>query len=343
MYYDGGDKMYFGTVYGLFVIDITNNKKTIYNGNRKGSQRFKENLISNVFKDERNITFHYDELKKEGIISAKIEKIIDDLLIHINDGNLKFDNNLFTTNGFEVYKKLLVYGNASILKIEDNYTTYKMGEQTYVRGIPCTFSFQNNSVKFSENICLELNAEGKIHNITFSLSDIALKDIMSQERWPLTSRLQLIHFLENYKTAYALKRYDYIEKIFSDKALIIVGEKIEESEQLDGSKYSLSGDNYEYTRLTKEQYLSRVRKVFSKNEFINIRFEENIVKKRDNQSDVYGINIRQNYFSSNYADQGYLFLMVDMADSVKPTIYVRSWQPLKSFNGHRISLSDFTY
>ena len=299
--------------------------------------------FNDPFKDERNVSFHFDELRKEITVNDNIKKVIDDLLIHLHDKNLKFDNNLFTANGFEGYKKLLVYGNASILKIEDNYTSYKMAGQTYVRGIPCTFSFQNNAVKFSENLCFELNAEGKIHNITFSLSDIALKNIMSQERWPLNSRLQIIHFLENYKTAYALKRFDYIEKIFSDKALIIVGEKIEESEQPDGSKYSLSGDNYEYTRLTKEQYLSRLRKVFSKNEFINIRFEENIVKKRDNQSDVYGINIRQNYFSSNYADQGYLFLMVDMADSAKPTIYVRSWQPLKSFNGHRINLSDFTY
>jgi len=299
--------------------------------------------FNNPFKDERNVTFQSEELKKESTISAGVKKVINDLLMYLQDRNLKYDNELFTAEGFEAYKKLLVYGNASILKIEDNFTSYSMGKLTFVRGIPCTFSFQNNSVKFSENLCIELNAEGKIQNITFSLSDTALKDIMSQERWPISSRLQIIHFLENYKTAYALKRYDYIEKIFSDKALIIVGEKIEESEQIDGSKYSLTGDNYEYIRLTKEQYLSRLRKVFSKNEFINIRFEENIVKKRDNQSEVYGINIRQNYFSSNYADQGYLFLMVDMADSAKPMIYVRSWQPLKSFNGHRINLSDFTY
>lgn len=159
----------------------------------------------------------------------------------------------------------------------------------------------------------------------------------------MMSRLQIIHFLENYKTAYALKRSDYIEKIFSDNALIIVGQKVEISEQPDGSNYSLTGENYEFTKLTKEQYLYRLRNVFSKNEFINIRFEENIVKKRDNQSDVYGINIRQNYFSSNYADQGYLFLMVDMKEYAKPMIYVRSWQPLKNFNGHAITLSDFSY
>ena len=41
----------------------------------------------------------------------------------------------------------------------------------------------------------------------------------------------------------------------------------------------------------------RLNKVFNKNEFINIRFEDNTISKRDNESDVYGINIKQNYFS----------------------------------------------
>lgn len=298
---------------------------------------------NNPFKNESALSFHKEDNKKESLASDDIKKVITRLLTNLQNKNLKRDTALFSEQGFEVYKNLLVYGKASIFKIEDSYTSYTMGNQTFIRDIPCTFNFQNNSVKFSENICLDLNPQDKIQNITFALSDKAVKDIMSQERWPMMSRLQIIHFLENYKTAYALKRYDYIEKIFSDNALIIVGQKVEESNQIDGSKYSLTGDNYEFTRLTKEQYLSRLRKVFSKNEFINIRFEDNIVKKRDNESDVYGINIRQNYFSSNYADQGYLFLMVDMKDTLSPMIYVRSWQPLQSYSGHMINLSDFTY
>jgi hypothetical protein len=295
------------------------------------------------FKDERNVIFQSPEVKNVEMVRADVKRAINELLLHLQNRDLKNDNNLFTVDGFDVYKKLMVYGNASIFKVEDNYTSYLIGGQTYVRSIPFTFSFQNNSVKFSENLCFEINEEGKINNITFALSDKAVKDIMSQDRWAMSSRLQIIHFMENYKTAYALKRTDYIEKIFSDNALIIVGQKVEESEELDGSKYSLSEENYEFTKLTKEQYLSRLRKVFSKNEFINIRFEDNIVKKRDNESNVYGINIRQNYFSTNYADEGYLFLMIDMKDTLKPIIYVRSWQPLQSFNGHQINLSDFTY
>jgi len=60
-------------------------------------------------------------------------------------------------------------------------------------------------------------------------------------------------------------------------------------------------------------------------------------------SDVYGINIKQNYYSSTYADQGYLFLMVDLKDNNRPKIYVRAWQPEKFDDGHIIGLSDFSY
>jgi hypothetical protein len=47
--------------------------------------------------------------------------------------------------------------------------------------------------------------------------------ILKYESWSEYSRVTIINFIENYKTAYALKRLDYIESIFSDNALIIVG------------------------------------------------------------------------------------------------------------------------
>lgn len=55
MFYDGGDKMYFGTVSGLLVIDITNYKKILYRGNRRGNQTFSQDQISNVYKDKRGL------------------------------------------------------------------------------------------------------------------------------------------------------------------------------------------------------------------------------------------------------------------------------------------------
>jgi signal transduction histidine kinase/ligand-binding sensor domain-containing protein/DNA-binding response OmpR family regulator len=51
IHYDGGDKLYVGTVFGLCIIDITTGNHTMQMGNKKGSQQFKQMLINSVYKD----------------------------------------------------------------------------------------------------------------------------------------------------------------------------------------------------------------------------------------------------------------------------------------------------
>lgn len=54
MHYDGGDKLYVATVYGLCIIDIVTGKQVVHLGNKSGSQNFRQNLIVTIFKDARN-------------------------------------------------------------------------------------------------------------------------------------------------------------------------------------------------------------------------------------------------------------------------------------------------
>ena len=81
--------------------------------------------------------------------------------------------------------------------------------------------------------------------------------------------------------------------------------------------------------------------MFASNEYVNIQFEDNLVTKVNGDDKIYGIQIRQYYYSTNYADQGYLFLMIDLNDSINPKIYVRTWQPEKNPDGSIFGLSDF--
>ncbi len=55
MCYDGGDKIFAGTVFGLLEIDIINKKRVTYVGNIKKTQSFVQDQILNVYKDNRNI------------------------------------------------------------------------------------------------------------------------------------------------------------------------------------------------------------------------------------------------------------------------------------------------
>ena len=87
-----------------------------------------------------------------------------------------------------------------------------------------------------------------------------------------------------------------------------------------------------YTRQDKNTYLKNLEKSFNSNEFINIRFTDNEVKKMGKGGETYGIQIHQDYYSSHYGDTGYLFLMVDLNEMDAPIIKVRTWQPNRDPN-----------
>jgi len=109
MFYDGGDKLYVGTGYGLLTIDITNNRKTVYYGNKHGSQQFKQQQISNVYKDDRNILWLgsrdgltiWDQKKDTIYNFNKNNGLCDNIIRGITEDNLK---NIWitTSNGLSI-------------------------------------------------------------------------------------------------------------------------------------------------------------------------------------------------------------------------------------------------
>ncbi len=260
------------------------------------------------------------------------------LIGHIRSGNYQSARSLFTPQGFEIYQKILQYGKGRIIREPElKYTHFEGG--VICRSLPMSFHFANNNKTFVEDVVFFFDANKKIDNLTFGLAQEAIDDVVGKDMWSERVRLMIINFLENYKTAYALKRLDYIESIFADDALIIVGSVL---------KVKPGGDNpfagnqiVHYNRYSKEQYIRNLRHSFASNEFINIRFEDNIIRRSGSGGDVYGIQIKQDYFSSNYGDTGYLFLMVDQNDANQPIIHVRTWQPHKNPDGSIYGLEDF--
>jgi hypothetical protein len=235
---------------------------------------------------------------------------------------------LFTTDGLEMYNGLISYGNARIIG-EPTYTIYKYGERVVVRSIPMSFSFSNGTKKsFVEDIVFVFNSAGQIESLAFALDDVATKDILTKQAWPEHARMAIIEFLGNYKTAFALERLDYIRTIFDDNAVIIVGKLAKVSTSIVPEDMNMINNQIVIrTQYTKEQYLKNLERCFESNEFVNIRFANNDVIKAGKGGEVYGIQIKQDYYSTNYGDTGYLFLMVDINDPQAPMIKVRTWQP----------------
>jgi len=245
---------------------------------------------------------------------------------------------LFTEEGYSIFQKLLQYGNAKIIQSFD-LKYYQYEDYVICRSIPMSFSFKANNKTFIEDVVFYFDKKSKLCNITFSLSKKAIEDIASKKSWSEENRVLLISFLENYKTAFSLKRFDYISKIFSDDALIITDlvTKVSSSSDSQFAKNTI----VQYNRQTKAEYMRKLKYSFDSKEYINIRFADNNVRRSGKGNDIYGIQIKQEYYSTNYGDSGYLFLLVDLSDTLKPQIHVRTWQPEKNPDGSIYGLSDF--
>ena len=148
-------------------------------------------------------------------------------------------------------------------------------------------------------------------------------DILDKGNWSRDSRLTLMTFLEDYQTAYALGRIDYLERIFSENALIIVGNKVER--RVENKDRVIIMPSVKYDTLSKAQYMDRLRRHFNTKEYINLNFTETDFERASNGMEFYGIRVRQEYFSNTYGDVGYLFLLVDLRYD-EPVIHVRAWQ-----------------
>lgn len=246
----------------------------------------------------------------------------------IDSGNYSSADDLFSLDGLDVYNKLISYGKARVLGDLNSLAFMASNDEVSCRSVPMSFSFRNNNRKFVENVCFVFNSDTLIDGISFGLDQKAADDILYHPKWDEYARKILIEFLENYKTAYALKRIDYLRQIFDDNALIIVG-KVSERPELgadSGQKY-INNKYVQLYRKSKEEYMEQLEACFKSNEFINIRFAENDIVKAGKGGEIYGIQIKQDYYSTNYGDTGYLFLMVDLNDPKQPVITVRVWMP----------------
>lgn len=274
---------------------------------------------------------------------ASYETIMGKVIAAIKSKNYASVESYFTPDGKEMFQKLLNYGNARILE-EPSLNYINSGDEVICRSIPMSFSFKNNTRKFVENVCFTFNANRKINCVAFGLGEEAVADILKHDDYSEKARIVLTQFLENYKTAFALKRLDYITSIFDDNALIITGSVVKRTEYQSKEEKTRFLDNkiVKYNRYTKNEYIKHLERCFKSNEFVNIRFANNdIVKAGGSYGEVYGIQIRQDYYSTNYGDTGYLFLFVDLNDPDNPIIKVRTWQPDRDPDFGLYGLGDF--
>ena len=253
---------------------------------------------------------------------------------------------LFTPDGYKMFQTLMTeIGEVTLVGRKQHYEYIRVDEHL-VLGRSCKLKIKHSNGKtFMENLVFRFNEHTqKIQSIAFALTKKAETDIFNAaSSWTEISRFAILQFMEDYQTAYAFKRLDYIEKIFSDDAIIITGSvlKTAPKETLDGTVIDLECNSINYRSLTKVQFLKRLRQHFHEREYIHLTFEDNITKvinaPRLPRGTAFAIQINQLYSSPVYSDRGYLTLILDASQKL-PIIHVRLWQPEKS---EVLSLDDF--
>lgn len=271
---------------------------------------------------------------------------INEVLTAIEKKDLVSVRKNFTATGFQQFNALMGYGDAVVIPIKTTLKQVTNANNEIVRSVPMKFNFLTSEENFTEKVNFIFAENGKIDGISFALSEQACSDIIKKDFATDEEKMIIINFIEQYKTSYCLKDLEFIKNVFSNDALIIVGRVVhlEPDEDNDMLYNQLNKTTVEYVKLNKQQYIERLSNQFNNKDFINVRFFNNSVDRvMSDNSKLFGIQIAQYYYSSNYSDTGYLFLMFDLHDIKHPKIMVRSWQPEKNKDGTIVGLENFLW
>jgi hypothetical protein len=192
-----------------------------------------------------------------------------------------------------------------------------------MRNVTAYFVDPDGDEHFEETV-IQFSPTGMISEFRIGLASHRYQEIMNegQDVVDISNRETILNFVENFRTAYNRKDIGYINNVFSDQALIIVGRVVETT-----GETSAYEQQVEYLQFNKEQYIERLAGLFSRNEWIDVGYSEIDIFRHPKYPDIYGVSLTQFYNSSTYCDEGYLFLLIDFKDPKQPMIHVRTWQP----------------
>lgn len=182
---------------------------------------------------------------------------------------------------------------------------------------------------------VEFDRNGKITDFRLAL-DAHTAESMERCGSVVEKEKQMIilQYIERFRTAYNQKDIQTIEQMFSDDALIITGKVVMSKKNDIGHSHA----KVQYTKQNKQQYIRNLKRAFLVNKWIDIKFSQ-IGEKGESggcagitRSKVdptkYGVRLHQSWKSSNYSDEGYLFLLWEFPENGgEPIIHVRTWQP----------------
>jgi len=197
-----------------------------------------------------------------------------------------------------------------------------------LRNIGMTMTGSNYDGEPRQEISIDFSPTGRITDFNFTMPTHVYVGLLKtgEQLDDLDQRLQIIHWCEQFAKAYRDKNKAFMEAIFSDDALIITGKLV-----MTHSKSDVAMNNsarVEYVKKNKRQYLDQLYKIFEKQPYVNVKFDDYRIVRHPSKPQYYGVTLTQKWATKGYQDLGTVFLVWDFTDEDKPKIHVRTWQPI---------------
>lgn len=288
------------------------------------------------------------------ILKHSIEISLEAILLEMNKvdkkmGDLQLLSPFFTREAFNTFQAYVTQNKPyTARKAYAPQMIERMnGEQYDIRSIAVKIELGGTEASDNQNLIFSFSKDGKVSCVRSILPQYDFQKVISSGKNEQDSLIRgmILDFMEQFRTAYNTRDLKYLEKVYSDDALILVGTVLEEKKGSDDmlKKSYLSAAKVKLIQQTKRQYLDGLKSIaFKRNSFINVRFDDLSIVQHEKIAALYGISCWQQWNSSTYSDRGYLFLMMDFRNPKEPVIHVRAWQP-KAFDedSSYVSLYDF--
>ncbi len=302
---------------------------------------------------QQAVMFEFD--RSDGVDPSvpleRMERNISRLLTAMNT-SARNQSSTIDLAGIEIsedaaYSLLMIWENVRMLTFDDDIIQkcVRLGSGSSTRG----YEVQNIGVEMiplnpdeykeprNQEITITLDPGGRISDFVISMGMHQYASMMKGAKTldDIDQRQQILHFVEQFRTAYCEKNKKFMEDIFSDEALIITG-RVRTRTSLERGISSV----VEYTKQTKREYLNRLFKKFDNPKtYINVKFDDIEVERNPVNPNIYGVTVRQEWHSTGYSDVGTVFLLWDFTNKNSPKIYVRVWQPNE--DTHRFRTTEF--
>ena len=274
------------------------------------------------------------------------ENIANSIYTFLNCINNKNVESTYSSDKFisDKISMMIKFNNIEVVDEKYDFAINKTYEGWEVRSIPIYCSYPSIHKQSVEYLVLDFNDKGVLQDVNFSVFNMLYNSYVSNFKNDdsYKKRQVIVKFLEKYRSAYQNRDLKTLKRIFSDKAVIIVGRLMPTGKANREIQQSISDSqpNIDYLKMTKQEYLKRQKNIFITQDDIHLGFSTCKVNQNNNDNDLFGISMRQEYASTGYSDEGYLFLLIDFKGT-DPMIYVRSWQPSEWDEKALINMTNF--